>query len=96
MPSRGEGFGFVFLEALACGCPVVASKIDGGREAVRDGELGTLVDPQDTKDIERGVEEALAKPKGVVPSGLGYFAFPNFTGRVHEFLDDLMSDEGRE
>ena len=43
MPSRGEGFGRVFLEALAAGVPVVASKVDGSREAVRDGRWGTLV-----------------------------------------------------
>jgi phosphatidyl-myo-inositol dimannoside synthase len=35
MPGRGEGFGIVYLEALACGVPVVASQVDGGREAVR-------------------------------------------------------------
>src|SRR5205085_1359964 len=45
MPSRGEGFGFVFLEAMACGVPAIASCHDGGREALRGGELGTLVDP---------------------------------------------------
>jgi len=90
MPSRGEGFGFVFLEALACGLPVVASSIDGGREAVRQGELGSLVDPRDGADIIRGIKEALGKPKGVVPDGLRYFAFPNFVSRVHAFVDDVM------
>lgn len=91
MPSQGEGFGFVFLEALACGVPVVASSIDGGREAVRDGLLGALVDPHMPDDILRGIEEALASPRGVVPQGLSYFAFENFTSRVHAFVDDLGS-----
>jgi glycosyltransferase involved in cell wall biosynthesis len=90
MPSRGEGFGFVFLEALACGIPVVASAVDGGREAVRDGELGVLVDPRSPDDIVRGIEEALAKPRGVVPPGLSYFAFENFTSRVQAFVDDVV------
>ncbi len=90
MPSRGEGFGFVFLEALACGVPVVASAIDGGREAVRDGSLGTLVNPDDPADIVRGIEEALASPKGTVPEGLRYFSFENFTARVHAFVDDVV------
>jgi glycosyltransferase involved in cell wall biosynthesis len=46
MPGRGEGFGIVYLEALACGVPVVASEVDGSREAVREGALGILVDPR--------------------------------------------------
>lgn len=90
MPSRGEGFGFVFLEAMASGVAVVASSSDGGREAVRDGALGTLVDPANQEDLVRGIEEALGKPRGVVPAGLEYFAFKNFTSRVHAFLDDVM------
>ncbi len=94
MPSRWEGFGFVFLEALACGVPVVASQIDGGREAVRDGALGSLVDPRNPDDIIRGIEEALSKPKGIVPEGLAYFAFENFTSRVHAFVDEVIGRWG--
>ncbi len=90
MPSRGEGFGFVFLEAMACGIPVVASLIDGGREAVRGGLLGTLVDPGNPDDIVRGIDEALAKAREMVPVGLEYFAFENFTSRVHAFVDDVV------
>src|SRR5439155_2564410 len=47
MPSRGEGFGIVFLEAMACGIPVMGSRLDGSREALLDGELGVLVNPDD-------------------------------------------------
>lgn len=94
MPSRGEGFGFVFLEALAAGIPVVASKVDGGREAVRDGMLGVLVDPDDPADIKRGIHEALRQPLGVVPAGLAYFSFENFEQRVHQLLDAMVRLNG--
>lgn len=51
MPSKGEGFGIVFLEALACGTPVVAGNKDGSRDAVLDGELGLLIDPDDIREV---------------------------------------------
>jgi len=95
MPSQGEGFGFVFLEAMACGVPVVASSTDGGREAVRGGMLGGLVDPARPDDVLRGIEEALAKPRGVVPAGLDYFAFDHFKARVHALLDDVQAMKRR-
>jgi glycosyltransferase involved in cell wall biosynthesis len=81
MPSLGEGFGFVVLEALACGIPVVASKADGTREAVRGGELGVVVDPKDPNALEQAILEALAKPK-VIPPGLDYFSVANFQKRL--------------
>ena len=87
MPSSGEGFGFVFLEAMAAGIPVVASRLDGSREAVRDGLLGSLVDPHYPQDLKRGILEALSRPRGVVPEGLDYFAFPQFERRVHQWLE---------
>lgn len=81
MPGRGEGFGFVFLEAMACGIPVVGSLKDGSREALRDGQLGELVDPDDAVSLRGGILRALAKPAGI-PPGLEVFAWPNFSARV--------------
>ena len=95
MASRGEGFGFVLLEAMACGIPVVASKLDGGREAVRDGQLGMLVDPGDADALKRAILETLERPAGVVPEGLAYFAFPHFEARVHALIGQVLPDPAR-
>ena len=85
MPSGGEGFGFVFLEALACGVPCVGSDTDGGREALRLGQLGRLVRPDDPAGLDAAVLGALATPKGI-PDGLAHFAFPRFAERAHAML----------
>jgi phosphatidyl-myo-inositol dimannoside synthase len=86
MPGRGEGFGFVFLEALACGIPAVGSKLDGSREALRQGALGILVDPDRPDDVAAGILEALQRPRGVVPAGLEYFSYENFEQRCQQIL----------
>ena len=94
MPSRGEGFGFVFLEAMACGIAVIASRADGGFEAVREGELGVAVDPADTGAICGAIFESFEKPREI-PSGLSYFAFPNFIERTRQiFFGRQASDTG--
>ncbi|HYC37529.1 MAG TPA: asparagine synthase (glutamine-hydrolyzing) [Usitatibacter sp.] len=85
MPSRGEGFGIVFLEALACGVPVVGGSVDGSREALMDGKLGALVDPADSEALERAILEALAKPRRV-NEALSHFSFRSFERRVHEMV----------
>jgi glycosyltransferase involved in cell wall biosynthesis len=90
MPSRGEGFGFVFLEAMAAGVPVVASTADGSRDAVRDGRLGRMVDPDDRAGLKRAVLEALEAPRAV-PPGLDYFSYEAFAGRVHAIVDDMTA-----
>lgn len=90
MPGRGEGFGFVFLEALACGIPAVGSNLDGSREALRGGSLGILVDPRRPEEIQAGILEALRRPRGVIPEGLEYFSFENFEKRCHQILSDVV------
>ena len=90
MPGRGEGFGFVFLEAMACGIPVIASKVDGSREAVRDGRLGIMVDPSNPAEIKLAIQNALMQPKQVVPEGLEYFSFKNFEQRSCDIFRKIL------
>ncbi len=61
MPSKAEGFGIVYLEALACGKPVLAGNKDGSRDALNDGELGLLVDPDDTAEIASEIIRVLRR-----------------------------------
>ena len=89
MPGRGEGFGFVFLEALACGVPAVGSLVDGSREALLDGALGELVDPSDHESIRIGIARALQKPIGIPPR-LAHFGWPSFRDRLKAALDTLV------
>jgi phosphatidylinositol alpha-1,6-mannosyltransferase len=89
MPSRGEGFGFVFLEALASGVPAIGSKLDGGREALRGGELGLLVDPTNPAEIEAAIAELLQSRERAIPPGLEYFSFRNFVARAAAIVDDV-------
>ena len=85
MAGRQEGFGFVFLEALACGAPVVASVLDGSRDAVLGGELGELANPDDPSSLCDAIMRALAKPRQI-PARLAHFSFENFVGRLDGIL----------
>jgi len=69
MPSKREGFGIVYLEALACGKPTLAGNKDGAADALRGGELGVLVDPDDVEAIAQGLINIL---QGVYPHPLLY------------------------
>jgi D-inositol-3-phosphate glycosyltransferase len=51
VPSRDEAFGLVALESIAVGTPVVASRVGGLAEIVRDGIDGFLVPPDDPKAL---------------------------------------------
>ena len=94
LPSRGEGFGFVLLEAMACGVPVVASTQDGGREAIRDGELGMLIDPADGDALSHAILTSIDLPRQI-PRGLSHFEFPAFARRVNDALNPLFRAAGR-
>ena len=61
MPSTGEGFGVVFLEAMARGTPVLGGNRDGTRDALADGELGLLVDPESVDSIAQGLVRLLSR-----------------------------------
>lgn len=59
MPSKKEGFGIVFLEAMACGTPVIAGNQDGSGEPLLDGKLGFMVDPDDENELAGNIISVL-------------------------------------
>lgn len=59
LPSKKEGFGIVFIEALACGLPVICGNSDGSIDAIRNGELGTAINADDSVELENAIESFL-------------------------------------
>lgn len=59
-PSRLEAFPIPLTEAMACGVPIVTSRVNGLAEIA--GDAGVLVDPEDPDDIARAVRELLQDP----------------------------------
>lgn len=62
IPSRQEGQGLVALEAMAARKPVVASRVGGLMETIRDGETGLLVPPESPEALARAIASLLNDP----------------------------------
>lgn len=96
MPSRGEGFGLVYLEAMRFGKPCLASCADAGGEVVADGETGLLVDPLDLGQIAEAVVRLLSDDALTARLGRAArqrldarYRFHHFQGRLRERLARL-------
>lgn len=92
MPSTMEGFGIVFIEAMACGIPVIAGNVDGSVDALKDGELGQLIDPLNSKEIIQSLMTTDNSNSNVTPKQLQVsvqqnFGFDLFTKKLQEILN---------
>jgi len=56
LPSHSEGLPNVVLEAMACGLPIIATRVGGIPEAVEDGKSGILVEKQDVASLTRAIK----------------------------------------
>jgi phosphatidylinositol alpha-1,6-mannosyltransferase len=91
MPSDGEGFGIVFLEAAATGIPVVGGDRDGSLDALADGEIGAPVDPHNPRQLTEALAQAITKPRRASAEALERFAYPNFAAHVDKLVGRLQA-----
>jgi glycosyltransferase involved in cell wall biosynthesis len=63
LPSACEGFGLVFVEAMAYGKPVVAARAGATPEVVQDGETGILIDFGDVGQLTAALAKLLSEPE---------------------------------
>ncbi|HMA04136.1 MAG TPA: glycosyltransferase family 4 protein [Gemmatimonadaceae bacterium] len=63
LPSRGEGFGLVYLEAMRAGLPCIGGVEDAARDVIVDGKTGLLVDPRNGAELALSVLRLLQSPE---------------------------------
>jgi glycosyltransferase involved in cell wall biosynthesis len=79
MPSEKEGFGIVFIEAMFYGIPVIAGNRDGSTDALWDGELGLLVDPENNDEIAKAISRVLQNRSDYIPDRQHLFEHFSYT-----------------
>lgn len=104
MPSKREGFGIVFLEALASGKPVIAGEVDGSVDPLLHGRLGILLDPDNAAAIRDAIVavlqgmhplEALRQPEFLRRSAIENYGIDQFRAILHRhFIDFFGLDRG--
>lgn len=101
MPSRGEGFGLVYLEAMAASLPCIGSSADAAGDVIVHGETGLLVDPRDARDLAAAVSGLLGNAPLARRMGAAgrqrytsEFTFARFQERLRGALVDTFGQEG--
>lgn len=97
LPSRGEGFGLVFLEAMTHSKPVIGGAHGGVPDIVQDGVTGLLVPHGDTDRVAQAIESLLGHPEQARQMGergkervLREFSFEHFQSALTQLLQDVL------
>jgi D-inositol-3-phosphate glycosyltransferase len=97
VPSHYESFGMVALEAMACGTPVIASRVGGLTFTVQDGRTGFLVPSDDPEALARKLalllsDAQLRRDMGLRASELSRrYGWPIVTGQIVAAYRDLVT-----
>ena len=103
MPSRGEGFGIVYLEAMAHGLPCIGSRHDAAGDVIVDGQTGFLVAQDDEAEIAERVTQLLRDPALRQTMGQAgrdrvraVFSFERFSSRLVEAIERHLDSRSGE
>jgi len=91
MPSTGEGFGIVFLEAMATGIHVIGGNQDGSLDPLADGVLGRAVDPDNGEELASAICSALCAAPAKVDLA-NRFNVREFTEHLHKLVRNLSEN----
>lgn len=95
LPSLSEGCPRVLIEAMACGLPIVATRVGGVNEVIVDGVNGFLVPPRDEKALAEAIQKALndtnfqRKASTENREGAKKLLFPIVGQRTYEYLKEI-------
>lgn len=81
-----EGFGIVALEAASCGLPVIASDIEGIKDAVIEGKTGFLVKEKDSKEFVRKIRTVKLSRKKIIETARNKFSWPKIAKQYQKVL----------
>lgn len=90
MPSRKEGFGIVFVEAMHAGLPVIAGNMDGSVDALLNGKLGILINPDDDAALRDAVQKMINDRDQYLPNWKllrEHFSYETYKRSLDAILD---------
>jgi phosphatidyl-myo-inositol dimannoside synthase len=96
---KGEGFGIVFLEAMAFGKPVIGPNYGAPAELIQDGRNGLLVDSEDAASVAKALSTLLAEPDSARAMGKAgsewvkaHYSYSSFRERLRRLLPSPDSE----
>jgi glycosyltransferase involved in cell wall biosynthesis len=94
LPSLNEGMGRVLVEAMAAGLPIVASRVGGIPDLVKDGQNGLLVPAEDTSALAKAISDLLSDKERRHRMGEAgkKMCLPYSAEAMVEQIDDLYKD----
>ncbi len=94
LPSKKEGFGIVFLEAMAFGLPIICGNVDGSTDAIRNKEMGLAIDPDNLAELEDAITTKLMhildddQRRAIQQQCLLHFNLNDYTSALEKLIRD--------
>jgi phosphatidyl-myo-inositol dimannoside synthase len=92
MPSKKEGFGIAFIEAMHYGKPVIAGNKDGSVDALLNGKIGLLVNPDSEEEIGIAIKKIISNKRQYLPDHnllMEHFSYEVYKNNIKKTIESL-------